>query len=116
MRVSGREMKERLMQEAEKVIDELVSWSEETGEPTFSQIEGVVLKLRQRLSEEMTRGVIESQEQVKPSQKPSCQGCGAEMRYKGLKANGVTSWVGEVKLERAYYYCAECQDGLFPPG
>lgn len=116
MNHKGTELKERLMKEAEKVIDELVSWSEDTPEPTFSQLEAEILGLRKRLSEQMAEGVIASQEAVKPSQKPRCEGCGAEMRYKGQKENGVLSWVGEVKMERAYYYCAECQAGFFPPG
>lgn len=115
MTSKGRKLKEGLMKEAEKVIDELVKWNEVTSEPTFSQIEEVVLGLRKRLSEKMAEGVIGSQEGVKPSQKPKCKGCGQEMRYKGQKENGVISWVGEVNLERAAYYCAECQAGFFPP-
>jgi len=110
------EIKVGLMKEAERVIDELLDWSEETAEPNLSQIEGLVLILRQDLSEKMAQGVAEGQETVRPVPGPKCEGCGEEMRYKGMLAKTVSSWVGEVKLERGYYYCDPCKSGLFPPG
>lgn len=110
------EIKAGLMKEAEKVIDELLDWSEETAAPNLAQIEGVVLKLRQRLSEKMAQSVAAGQESVRPVPGPSCRGCGKEMRYKGILPKTVTSWVGEIKLERGYYYCDHCKSGLFPPG
>lgn len=113
---SRTEMKVSLMKEAEAVIDELLEWDVETKKPNLSQVEGKVLELRQRLSEQMAKTVIENQAAVRPVPGPECEGCGQEMRYKGQKANTVASWVGELKLERGYYYCDQCRTGLFPPG
>ena len=42
-----------------EVIDELLDWTEDTAAPTLTQIEDIVLKLRQRLSEQMARFLIE---------------------------------------------------------
>jgi hypothetical protein len=109
-------IKAELMKKAEAVIDELLDWEEQTERPNLRQVEGKVLELRQRLSEEMAATVIENQEAVRPVPGPSCAGCGVEMRYKGMKEKRVLSWVGEVKLERGYYYCDQCRTGLFPPG
>ena len=109
-------LKAELMAEAEGVIDELVEWTAETPAPTLTQIEDIVLKLRQRLSERMALAVIEAQATVRPVPGPSCPSCGREMHYKDLKANTVESQVGPLPLERGYYYCATCQSGLFPPG
>jgi hypothetical protein len=109
-------MKAELMKKAEAVIDELLDWHQETEQPNLTQVEGKVLELRQRLSEQMAETVIEHQAAVRPVPGPSCAGCGAEMRYKGLKDKTVLSWVGELKLERGYYYCDQCRAGLFPPG
>lgn len=109
-------MKAELMKKAEAVIDELLDWHGETDQPNLTQVEGKVLELRQRLSEEMAETVIEHQARVRPVPGPSCTGCGAEMRYKGMKETTVLSWVGELKLERGYYYCDQCRTGLFPPG
>jgi hypothetical protein len=113
---SKEEMKARLMKEAEVVIDELLEWHLETDKPNLTQVEGKVLELRQRLSEQMSETVIENQAAVRPVPGPECAGCGVEMRYKGMKENRVQSWVGELKLDRGYYYCDQCRAGLFPPG
>jgi predicted RNA-binding Zn-ribbon protein involved in translation (DUF1610 family) len=47
---------------------------------------------------------------------PKCPECGKEMRYKGLKDRGLATSVGEIELERAYFYCPDCKQGFFPPG
>jgi hypothetical protein len=103
------------MAEAEAAIDELLEWHEETAAPTLTAIEGVVLKLRQRLGERMTELVVEEQEAVRPVPGPVCQTCGREMHYKGMKEVTVEGRTGRAKLERGYYYCDRCQSGLFPP-
>lgn len=110
------DLKAELMTEAEVLIDELVEWTADTAAPTLTQIEDIVLKLRQRLSERMALGVIGAQAAVRPVPGPSCPTCGREMHYKDRKANIVESRVGPLPLERGYYYCATCQSGLFPPG
>lgn len=104
------------MKEAEGLIDELLDWTDNTSAPNLSQIEDTVLELRKRFSEEMAREVIEAQEVKQPAVGPPCPKCGQEMTYKGQKEVAPQSWVGEVRIERGYYYCAECQEGLFPPG
>lgn len=116
MKKSRSELKAELMKVAEQTIDQLLEWTEETEGPNLSQIEGVVLGLRQKLGEKMSETVIENQAAMRPVPGPICAECGQEMRYKGLFAKRVTSWVGEIKFERAYFYCDRCQHGLFPPG
>ena len=108
--------KAEMMKKAEAVIDELLDWQEKTKEPKLRQIEEKVLELRQQLSAEMAESVIEQQGAGRPVPGPSCRECGREMRYKGQKEKTVVSWVGELKLERGYYYCDQCRTGLFPPG
>ena len=115
MRSSRTQRKVRLMKQAESLIDELLDWSDNTAEPNLTQIEGVVLELRKRFSEEMAREVIEAQEAKRPVPGPICPQCGQEMRYKGQKKTEAQSWVGDLKIERGYYHCAECQESLFPP-
>ena len=109
------ESKGKLMREAEAIIDELLAWGEEVEGPDLGQIEKVVLKLRQRLSEKMAEVVLEQQESVRLVPGPACPTCQEEMRYKGEHSKEVTSWVGELKLKRGYYYCQGCKTGFFPP-
>ncbi len=108
--------KARLMEQAESLIDELLDWKDSTPEPNLAQIEQVVLELRKRFSEEMAREVIEAQERKQPAVAPSCPKCGEAMRYKGQKSVQPQTWVGDVRIERGYYHCAACKEGLFPPG
>lgn len=105
-----------LMKEAESLIDELLDWTDHTSEPNLSQIEDIVLELRQRFSAEMARTVIEAQEMKQPAIAPPCPQCGQKMTYKGQKGVMPQTWMGDVKIERGYYHCAECKVGLFPPG
>jgi uncharacterized protein with PIN domain len=104
------------MKEAESLIDELLDWTDSTPQPNLTQIEEVVLELRKRFSEEMAQEVIEAQEAKQPVVGPPCPECEQEMRYKGQKSVAPQTWVGEVEMERGYYYCEECKVGLFPPG
>ncbi len=114
---SGREQRKvRLMKQAESLIDESLDWSDSRPEANLSQIESIVLELRQRFSQEMAREVIEAQETKQAGVGPACRGCGREMRYKGQKRVEAQTWVGDVAIERGYYYCGECKVGLFPPG
>ena len=110
------DLKSELMSEAEGIIDELVAWTAETPAPNLTQIEDIVLKLRQRLSERMALAVIGAQEAVRPVPGPECPTCGREMHYKDRKSNTVESRVGQLPLARGYYYCEACKAGLFPPG
>ena len=119
------DLKAELMLQAEVLIDELLAWTADTPAPTLTQIEDVVLKLRQRLSERtpalasgasVALAVIGAQEAVRPVPGPACPTCGREMHYKDRKANTVESRVGCLPLERGYYYCEPCKSGLFPPG
>jgi hypothetical protein len=116
MKRSRAELKAEMMAQAELMVDELLDWNDQTCQPTLTQIEDVILKLRKQLSEQMTGTVIAAQEAVRPTPGPKCAKCGCEMHDKGMKQNTVESRAGVLNLERGYYYCETCQAGLFPPG
>jgi hypothetical protein len=115
MKGSRTALKAALMQQAEVLVDELLDWTEQTKEPTLTQIEDVVLRLRQRLGTEMAHAVLEAQEATRPAPGPRCPQCGREMHYKDLKRDTLTSRLGELGLRRGYYHCRRCGVGLFPP-
>lgn len=110
------ELKAELLAMAEARIEELLAWSEAAERPSLSAIEGTVLRIREEISVKLTEAVIQQQEQVRLVPGPHCPCCQQEMRYKASHPLDVTSWVGELKVERGYYYCARCKRGLFPPG
>ncbi|HKZ86338.1 MAG TPA: hypothetical protein VJ793_22125 [Anaerolineae bacterium] len=116
MRRTRAELRAELMGQAEILIDELLTWQEQTPQPSLTQIEDVILNLRKRMSEHMAVAVIEAQDTTRPLPGPRCATCQREMHYKDMKPHTVESRVGSLPLARGYYYCETCQAGLFPPG
>ena len=116
MKKSAGGIKAELMKTAEQVIDDLLKWSEEKQGPSLVDIEGKVLELREGFGVKLAEAVVEQQEQGQPGVGVKCAGCQAEMRYKARQPLQVTSWVGELKIERGYYYCTTCKGGFFPLG
>jgi len=114
MKKSQARLKAEYMAEAGELFDELMAWDESTPEPDLSQIEEVVLALRKRIGERMAEAVLARQERGQPSEKILCPECEKEMEDKGQKESDVETQVGNLKIERSYYYCPRCQRGLFP--
>ena len=110
------EMKGKIMVAAEEAISELLEWENTHPASNFEEIEKLILKVRQRLGERITIVLLEAQTSHRPVPGPRCASCGEEMHYKGDKALGFGSLVGEIALARGYYYCDHCKSGLFPPG
>lgn len=116
MRYTRKQKEARLLAEAQSVIEEFLDWEEHTDKPNLTQIEDVVLELRERLGQRMAAVALDDQDAKQPVAAPACPTCGTAMRYKGQKGTDVTSRVGDIDLERGHYYCARCHSGLFPPG
>jgi hypothetical protein len=113
---SRAEIKAELQVEAERLIEALLDWSEQTDAPDMTAIEDQVLKLRQAFGEKLAEGVIERQPAAAPLT-VTCPTCGRAMHPKKKRQRRpVESRVGSVALQRAYYYCDHCRVGLFPPG
>ncbi len=116
MSPSRAELRTKLLAEAERSIDELLDWTDQTPRPNLTQIENAVLKLRKHLGEQAAQVVIEAQETRRPVPGPLCPTCRREMHYKDQKAQTVESRVGQLQVSRGYYYCETCHQSLFPPG
>jgi hypothetical protein len=64
------ELRARWLAEAERVIDDLLDWTDQTPRPNLTQIENAVLKMRRQLSEQAALAVIEAQGTHPPSPRP----------------------------------------------
>ena len=110
------ELKKEMMAQAEESIEKLMKWETNHERPTLAAIEAIVLEVGKEWERKMAQGVISRQEEVRPVPGPACAQCGREMRYKDRQPRQITSLVGELEIERSYYYCARCRSGIFPPG
>ena len=116
MKKRREQLKAEFMAEAEELFDELMEWEEQNEKPNLTQIEEIVLALRKRFGERIAQKVIMGQEERQPAERVPCPACGREMENKGMKNNQVETQMGNLKIERGYYYCPDCKQGLFPPG
>jgi len=116
MKKSREKLKAEFMVKAEVLFDELMIWDDENCEPDLTQIEEIVLKLRKRFGEQIAQAVIKRQEKRQPAEKQYCRQCGGELVTKGEKNNRIETRVGLMEIERGYFYCPQCKQGIFPPG
>ena len=114
MPVDDKDLKARMMAEAEKAIERLLAERSEKEELSLSDIERLVRTAGQGVMARFTDELV-GEEAEKP-QNRICPECGKKMRYKGEKARDLVTETGEVRMKRAYYYCPSCRKGFFPPG
>lgn len=109
------ELKARLLAEAEAAIEKLLAERVAPGEASLGDIERVALNAGQQIEEAIASALAaESALELPPW--PSCPQCGQKLKNKGKRKRRVVTQVGEVEVERSYYYCPTCRAGLFPPG
>lgn len=115
MKKTREELGQELRQKTEIMIEEVLDWYEANERPTMNQIEMEVLVIREKLGQATAGALIQAQEAVHPEQVPVCPKCQEPMRHKGEKRKSIDGLIGTVGIERVYYYCSECETGLFPP-
>lgn len=109
------ELKARLLTKAEAVIEEALATRKLASEATLADIEQSAWRVGQHLAEAVTVELT-AESAATVTEWPNCPECGRRMRVKGKRSRTVVLETGEVTVERAYYHCAACQTGVFPPG
>jgi predicted RNA-binding Zn-ribbon protein involved in translation (DUF1610 family) len=110
---NARDLKAQMMAEAEEAINDLLAGASEKENLMLSDIERLVRTAGKRVMERFTQDLVEAEAEEEGSR--ICPECGQKMRYKGQKARDLATETGEVRLERAHYYCPKCRKGVFPP-
>ena len=112
------EEKERaeFLQGAGEMYEELRNWRRQHPEASFDEIAGQVTPRRRELMGKLLAQLSCLAGDGEVIEGLKCVDCGQEMIYKGKPQRGVEHLEGETKLVGAYYYCAQCEAGLFPPG
>lgn len=112
------EEKERgtFLQAATAMYEELRQWRSKHLGASFDEIAAQVTPRRRVLMGQLLRQLACQDGDGEVIEGVRCAECGAELSYKGKPERGVEHLEGETVLERAYYYCARCEAGIFPPG
>lgn len=110
------EDKRRWQAKAEEMYDELCEWRAGHPEASFDEIGHQVTPRRQALMGELISQLALQHGSGEEVEGLVCETCGRELKYKGQPERGVEHLEGEARLKRAYYYCAHCTGGIFPPG
>jgi hypothetical protein len=101
----------------EAILDELLAEKGDSKTITLSEIEQLVQEAGARVKVELTAGLVrQASEEDRAAAGPMCPTCGQRMHYKGQKGKYIETETGPVEVKRAYYYCATCREGFFPPG
>jgi hypothetical protein len=116
MKRTREQIKADLMKKAEGEIDRLLSWEEQTAQPTLTQFEDQVLASRRVLSEALLAALMTGQENGQPAERVVCPQCGQPATNKGVHTKQVETRAGSLQLKRQYEYCPHCRAGFFPPG
>ena len=112
----GEKGKEAMQRAFEQMWEELHQWRAEHPEASFDEIAAQVTPRRRTLMGQLLEQLACQHGDGEVIEGLRCVECGEEMRYKGKGRREVEHLEGETELERAYYYCARCESGLFPPG
>ena len=116
MKLSREALKAKLLAETAVTIDQLLDWNERHPQPTLTDLEEIVLKLRKQIGERMAQALLTEQAEYQAVERPTCPSCGQPLVNKGYRPNQIESRAGSVSTKRLYYYCPACQRGIFPPG
>jgi len=107
------EVKAKLLVEAEKAIDEMLSHRAFDEAMTLSEMEQVVGEVEAEISQALMQGLVNGNWKQKSD---GCPDCGGKLRNKGKRRKPLVTVRGEIEVERDYYVCTECGRGYFPPG
>ena len=109
-------LKKEFMKQAGSVFDRVMAENGQGEGVTLSQIEAKVGELRFELTSRLVESKVKLEVNKQQGPATKCEGCGREMRDKGLKKRTILTSQGEIELERSYNYCPTCRQGLFPLG
>lgn len=108
------ELEQHLRAKAEEAIRTLLEVLPDKADLTMDDMEDLIGKMGQDMMRATMQGVSQH-EQVDPAP-VICQACRVQMHKRGKRKRHVVTKRGEIELERQYYVCPECGQGVFPPG
>ena len=115
MSVPEAELKARLLAVAEAAIAQALAERKPAATATLADIERAARNAGQKIEQALATALAE-EGAGELAARPNCPQCQGKMKYKGKRRRRIVTEAGEVEVERAYYHCAACGQGIFPPG
>lgn len=109
-------LKARLLAHAEQAIEDLLAAKPAPESATLAEIEQVVLKAEQTIAQALTAELLAESGEAPSRPWPTCPQCGRRLTAKGKRKRRVATVTGEAEVQRDYYHCRHCRQGIFPPG
>jgi len=113
-RKQWRTLRQQLHQRFDHWLDTLEqAWHEPPG--TLSEVTATVWDLRQQLTGGITETIVaHAHAGERQRQQASCPRCARVLKVQDHVGRTVETMVGPVELERPYFYCRACREGLYP--
>ncbi len=108
-------LKARMMREMEALIDQMLAAKKPADEIMLSEMERAAITMGNQFREVVIEALA-THGQTQSGAIPRCPTCGERTTFKGYRQRQLETAAGAVTLKRAYYYCATCRQGIFPPG
>ena len=113
MTESHQELEKQLRTKAEEAIRKMLEKLPDKSELTMTDMETLIGEMGHDIMQGAMQEVSQ-REQVEASE-VMCEGCGVRMHKRGKRKKQVVTKRGEIELERQYYVCPHCGEGVFPP-
>ena len=83
--------------------------------PTLEQLTRAVWDRRQELTGSLTEALLEQRYEAEQGQRSApCPQCGRPVTARAVVSRRVSTLVGEVEVDRPYFYCVPCGHGFTP--
>ena len=109
------ELAARLETAAKTAIAKVLAERKRPAEASLADIEQVALAAGAEIQQAIAAELAQESATALPPW-PDCPACGQKMKTKGKRRRRIVTEAGEIEVERLYYHCSACGQGLFPPG
>jgi len=107
------ELRARLQAATDAAIAKVLAERKPAAEATLADIERAARTAGQAIEQAIA---LAQESAAALSRWPACPQCGQRMKNKGNRQRRIVTEAGEIEVVRAYYHCAQCGQGIFPPG
>ncbi len=114
MKRNHSEIKSSLLAQIADELDDALDWQEKADHPNLTEFENQVLSIQKSIGMRVLQEVLKDEEGDLPSE-ILCSTCKAPMQCKGKRPQKIETRLGTLELEREYFYCVTCREGIFPP-